>query len=127
MSGSIPHGNITATGPMTRGDLLMLLYWFADTRAGPEVRGIRGLARLTRLALILGSETGLDRELNPYFTFHTTPSGGIASPGVWTELLALRSYQVVTPLPSEDPMPAEERSEREYMLREHIPPQERHE
>ena len=52
MSSSIPHANIAAQGPLTRGDFLMLLAWFADTRAVPEVVGIRGLARWTRLALI---------------------------------------------------------------------------
>jgi len=63
LSGSVPHGNITASGPMTRGDLLMLLYWFSDTSAVPEVQGIRGLSRLTRMAIILGHETGLDADI----------------------------------------------------------------
>lgn len=125
MSGSIPHGNITATGPMTRGDLLMMLYWFSDTSAVPEVRGIRGLSRLTRMALILGHETGLDAEIRPYFTFHVTPQGGIASVGVWQELLNLRAYQVTVPIPSLEPMPREEISERRYLLEEHIPAHER--
>jgi hypothetical protein len=121
VSGEIPHGNITAVGPMTRGDLLMMLYWFVDTNAVPDVRGIRGLARLTRLAAILGHETGLDREIQPYFTFHPTPEGGIASHGVWDELLGLRAYQVVTPLPAEEPMPPEELGERRFLLKNHIP------
>lgn len=125
MSGSIPHANITAGGQMTRGDLLMLLYWFADTLAVPETRGIRGLSRLTRLALILGHETGLDREIDPWFTFHATPSGGIVSQGVWSELLALREYQVVTPMPALEPMPNEELAERTWMLENLIPPHER--
>lgn len=125
MSGSIPHANITAVGPMTRGDLLMLLHWFADTLAVPETRGIRGLSRLTRLALILGHETGLDREIDPWFTFHATPSGGVASPGVWAELLALREYQITIPIPALEPMPQEERSERTWMLENLIPPHER--
>lgn len=125
MSGSIPHANITAGGPMTRGDLLMLLYWFADTLAVPETRGIRGLSRLTRLAAILGHETGLDREIDPWFTFHVTPSGGVASPGVWAELLALREYQVVIPVPALEAMPPEETAERTWMLQNLIPPHER--
>lgn len=125
MSGSIPHANITAGGPMTRGDLLMLLYWFADTLAVPETRGIRGLSRLTRLALILGRETGLDGEIDPWFTFHATPAGGIASPGVWAELLALREYQILVPMPALEAMPPEELSERTWMLENLIPPHER--
>lgn len=125
MSGSIPHANITAVGPMTRGDLLMLLYWFADTLAVPETRGIRGLSRLTRLALVLGHETGLDREIDPWFTFHPTPPGGVASPELWAELLALREYQVVIPIPALEPMPQEERAERTWMLENLIPPHER--
>ena len=44
-----------------------------------EVRGIRGLSRLTRLALILGDESGMAREIQPFFTFHPTPNAGIAS------------------------------------------------
>lgn len=125
MSGSIPHANITATGPMTRGDLLMLLFWFSDTLAVPETRGIRGLSKVTRLALILGHETGLDREIDPWFTFHATPSGGIASPAVWAELLALREYQVIIPVPALEPTPSEELSERKWMLETLIPPHER--
>ena len=124
MSGEIPHGNITAVGPMTRGDLLMMLYWYVDTKVVPEVRGIRGLSRLTRLAVILGRETGLDREIQPYFTFHPTTEGGIASEGVWDEFLALRAYQVVTPLPAEEPMPPQELGERRFLLQNHIPPHE---
>ena len=125
MSGSIPHANITAGGPMTRGDLLMLLYWFSDTLSVPETRGIRGLSRLTRLALILGHETGLDREIDPWFTFHSTPAGGVASAGVWAELLALREYQVVIPVPALEAMPPEEQAERTWMLENLIPPHER--
>ena len=125
MSGSIPHANITAGGPMTRGDLLMLLYWFSDTLSVPETRGIRGLSRLTRLALILGHETGLDREIDPWFTFHSTPAGGVASNGVWAELLALREYQVVIPVPALEAMPPEEHAERTWMLENLIPPHER--
>jgi hypothetical protein len=103
----------------------MLLYWFSDTLAVPETRGIRGLSRLTRLALILGHETGLDREIDPWFTFHATPSGGIASPGVWAELLALREYQVIVPMAALETMPPEELSERKWMLETLIPPHER--
>ncbi|HET9253065.1 MAG TPA: hypothetical protein VFP58_13210 [Candidatus Eisenbacteria bacterium] len=125
MSGSIPHANITAGGPMTRGDLLMLLYWFADTLAVPETRGIRGLSRLTRLAVILGHETGLDREIDPWFPFHVTPSGGVVSPALWAELLALREYQVVIPVPALEEMPREEVVERMWMLENLIPPHER--
>ncbi len=124
-TGVIPHANITATGPMTRGDLLMMLYWFADTNAVPEVLGISGLSRLTRLALILGSETGLDREIRPYFRFYATPGGGMASHDVWAELLALRAYQVVTPLAVGEPAPPEETSERRFMLEKYIPAHER--
>jgi hypothetical protein len=110
---------------MTRGDVLMMLYWFADMLAVPDVRGIRGLSRLTRLALWIGRETGLDREVRPYFHFYPTPEGGIASPEVWMELLALRDYQVVVPLEADEPMPPEERTEREFLLREQIPAHER--
>ena len=110
---------------MTRGDLLMLLYWFADTLAVPETRGIRGLSRLTRLAVLLGHETGLDREIDPWFTFHATPSGGVASSDVWAELLALREYQVVIPVPALEAIPAEETAERTWMLENLIPPHER--
>jgi hypothetical protein len=125
LSSGIPHANIAATGPLTRGDFLMLLYWFADTRAVPTVRGIAGLARLTRLALILGEETGLGLEIQPFFEFRATPAGGIVSADVWTELLSLRAYQVLEPLPEPVPAPAEEATEREFMLRTHIPAHER--
>lgn len=125
MSSGIPHANIAATGPMTRGDFLMLLYWNADTRAVPHVRGIAGLSRLTRLALILGEETGASRDIAPFFAFHPTPQGGIVSADVWTELLSLRAYQVVKPLPEDVPAPAEERSERAYLLEKFIPAHER--
>ncbi|HEU4723765.1 MAG TPA: hypothetical protein VFU59_00565 [Candidatus Eisenbacteria bacterium] len=125
MSSGIPHANIAATGPLTRGDFLMLLYWSADTRAVPNVRGIAGLARLTRLALILGEETGVGREITPFFTFHATPQGGVASVDVWTELLSLRAYQVLTPLVESAPTPAEERAERTFLLESHIPAHER--
>lgn len=125
MSSGIPHANIAATGPWTRGDFLMMLYWAADTRAVPNVRGIAGLARLTRLALILGEETGMSREIDPFFTFHATPQGGVASEDVWTELLALRAYQVLTPLADEAPTPAEEKTERAFLLETFIPAHER--
>ena len=125
MSTAIPHSNISATGPITRGDFLMMLYWYADTNAVPNVPGIRGLPTLTRLALILGSELGLDRAIKPYFTFHAAPNGGIASPEVWTELLSLRAYEVVVPMPADEPMPPEELAERRYMLEKHIPVHER--
>ncbi len=125
MSTAIPHANIAATGPLTRGDFLMLLYWYADTNAVPEVLGIRGMSRLARLALILGEETGLNREIQPYFTFRATPGGGVASEELWTELLGLREYQVLTTLPADEPMPSEETSERKYLLDKHIPPHER--
>lgn len=121
MSGTIPHANIAATGPLTRGDFLMLLYWFADTNSVPEVIGVRGLTRLTRLALVLGRETGLDREVQPFFTFHTTPDGGIASAEVWSELLALRSYEIVETDEPGEPMPPQEISERKFLLERHIP------
>ena len=124
MSSGIPHANIAAQGPLTRGDFLMLLYWFADTRAVPEVVGIRGLSRLTRLAMIFGDETGLGREIKPFFTFHATPKGGIASPELWTELLALRAYQVIQPLPADEVPPPEELEERRWMLETQIPPHE---
>jgi len=125
VSRGIPHANIAAQGPLTRGDFLMLLFWFADTRAVPEVIGIRGLARLTRLSAILGDETGLAREIDPFFTFHASPDGGIASVDIWRELLGLRSYQVVEPLPADEPMPPQETAERRYLLDKHIPPHER--
>lgn len=124
MSTGIPHADISARGPLSRADFLALLYWYADTRAVPEVRGIVGLSRLTRLALILGEDTGLSREIQPFFTFHATPNGGVASREVWTELLALRDYQVIQPLPGDEPMPPEELKERRYLLEIHIPTQE---
>lgn len=123
MSTGIPQAEISARGPLSRADFLALLYWYADTRAVPEVLGICGLSRLTRLAAVLGEETGLSREIRPWFTFHATADGGIASPEVWTELLALRDYQVLMPLPADLPMPAEEVAERRYLLQNHIPPQ----
>ncbi len=125
MSTAVPPSTIRLTGPMTRGDFLLLLYWFADTRAVPEVVGIRGLSRLTRLSLILGEELGLRATIQPYFEYHPTPSRGIASPEVWAELLALRDYQVLKPLPADDPMPPEEIDERRYLIEHHIPPHER--
>ncbi|HEX7077509.1 MAG TPA: hypothetical protein VF363_03725 [Candidatus Eisenbacteria bacterium] len=125
MSSGIPHANIAAQGRLSRGDFLMLLFWYADTRAVPDVIGIRGLSRLTRLAAILGDETGFAREIEPFFTFHATPGGGIASVEIWRELLGLRSYQVVEALPADEPMPPEETSERRYLLEKHIPPHER--
>lgn len=124
MSTGIPQAEISQRGPVSRADFLALLHWFADTRGVPEVLGIRGLSRLTRLAVILGDETGFSKEIQPFFTFHATPSGGIASVDVWTELLALRAYQVLEPLPADEPMPAEEVKERRYLLENHIPPQE---
>ncbi|HYJ34479.1 MAG TPA: hypothetical protein VE326_14850 [Candidatus Binatia bacterium] len=125
MSTGIPQADISARGPLSRADFLALLYWFSDTRAVPEVRGICGLSRLTRLALILGEDTGLSREISPFFTFFTTPNGGVASLDVWTEFLALRDYQVLTPLPADEAMPPEEVKERRYLLENHIPAQER--
>jgi hypothetical protein len=121
LSTAIPPANIAATGPLTRGDFLMLLYWFADTNSVPEVRGIRGLARATRLALILGEETGLSREIHPFFTFHATPSGGLASADLWTELLGLRAYGVLKTFPESEPAPGEEASERRFLLEKLIP------
>jgi hypothetical protein len=103
----------------------MQLYWFADTRAVPEVIGIAGLARLTRLALILGVESGAAREIQPFFTFHRTPQGGVASADVWSELLALRAYQVVVTQDADEPMPAEELEDRKFLLERHIPLAER--
>jgi hypothetical protein len=103
----------------------MQLYWFADTRAVPEVNGIAGLSRLTRLALILGAESGLAREIQPFFAFHRTPQGGVASADVWSELLALRAYQVITTFDADEPMPAEELEERKFLLEKHIPLPER--
>ena len=124
MSSAIPSSNITATGPMTRGDFLLMLFWYVDTNAVPKVNGITGLSRLTRLAAILGNDTGLDRTIAPFFTFHAT-NGGIASVDVWAELLGLRAYQAVTPLSSGEPMPPEELAERRYLLEKHIPAHER--
>lgn len=121
MSTGIPHADISQRGPLSRADFLELLYWFADTRAVPDVVGIRGLSRVTRLALILGEETGIAREIDPFFTFHATPDGGIASVDVWTELLALRAYQVLEQLPADEPMPPQEIAERRYLLEHHIP------
>lgn len=126
-TGSIPHAPIVMTGPLTRGDFLMQIYWFADLVAVPEVRGITGLSRLTRLALILGEESGVSRQMEPYFTFHRTPSGGIASQDVWSGLAALRGYQVLTPLRSDEAMPAEEIEERRFLLEHVIPAAERRE
>jgi hypothetical protein len=125
MSGGLPQATITATGPMTRGDFLMMLYWFADTKAVPDVVGILGLARVTRLALLIAEETGARREINPFFTFHRTPAGGVASPEIWTELLALRAYEVLVPHRSDEPMPSEEVDERSFLLERFIPPHER--
>jgi hypothetical protein len=121
VSREIPHANIAAQGPLTRGDFLMLLYWFVDSRAVPEVVGIRGLARLTRLAAILGEETGLVREIKPFFAFQPTPQGGLASADLWRELLGLRAYEVVKALPADEPMPAEEIAERRWLLEKEIP------
>jgi len=121
VSTGIPQAEISQRGPLSRADFLALLYWFADSRAVPEVLGIRGLSRATRLALILGEETGMSREIEPFFTFHGTPNGGIASADVWTELLALRDYQVLEALPADEPMPPEEVAERRYLLDNHIP------
>jgi len=103
VSTEVPPSPIRLTGPWTRGDFLLLLYWFADTNAVPEVRGIAGLSRLTRLALLLGEELGLKHTIDPYFEYHRTPSGGIASPEIWSELLALRRYQALITLPADDP------------------------
>ena len=121
MSTGIPQAEISQRGPLSRADFLALLYWFADDRAVPEVYGIRGLSRMTRIALILGEETGMSREIQPFFTFHATPNGGIASSDVWTELLALRAYQVLEPLQADEPLPSEEVAERRYLLEHHIP------
>gem|GEM_PF-2175127 len=125
MSTAVPPSTIRLTGPMTRGDFLLLLYWFADTNAVPEVRGIEGLSRLTRLSLILGEELGLRGSIEPFFDYHRTPSGGIASAEVWAELLALRDYQALKPLPADDTMPPEELADRRYLLEHHIPAHER--
>lgn len=122
---TIPQAPIAMTGPLTAGDFLMQLYWFADTRAVPEVMGIAGLSRLTRLALILGVGSGLAREIQPFPTFHRTPQGGVASADVWTTLLALRSYQVVATFDADEPMPGEEQEERRFLLERFIPAPER--
>ncbi|HEV8128413.1 MAG TPA: hypothetical protein VGQ14_02025 [Candidatus Eisenbacteria bacterium] len=127
MSTGIPQAEISQRGPLSRADFLALLYWFADSHAVPEVIGIRGLSRVTRLAAILGDETGMSREIDPFFTFHATPDGGIASTDLWTELLALRDYQVLETLPADEGMPSEEIAERRYLLENHIPaPEHRH-
>ncbi len=110
---------------MTRGDFLLLLYWFADTNVVPDTVGIRGLARLTRLSLIIGEELGLRQTIQPYFEYHRTPSRGIASPEVWSELLALRDYQVLKTFDADEPLPPEEIEERRYLLEHYIPPHER--
>jgi len=122
---TIPQAPIAMTGPLTRGDFLMQLYWFADTRAVPEVIGIAGLARLTRLALILGVEAGAAREIQPFFGFHRTPQGGVASADVWSELLSLRAYQVLTTMDADEPMPGEELEERRYLLEKQVSSAER--
>ena len=125
MSSEVPPSPIRLSGPMTRGDFLLLLYWFADTYAVPEVRGISGLSRLTRLSLLLGEELGIKNTIQPYFEYYRTPSGGIASPEVWSELLALRAYQTLATLPADESMPNEEIEERKYLLEHHIPVHER--
>lgn len=124
---TIPQAPIAMTGPLTQGDFLALLYWFADTRAVPEVHGIAGLARLTRLALILGVESGAALDIQPFFAFHRTPHGGVASTDVWRELLSLRAYQVVATFDADEPMPAEESEERKFLLEKYIPVAERRE
>ena len=125
MSTGIPRADVRAIGPLTRGEFLMLLFWFADTSAVPEVVGITGLSRLTRLSLILGEELGMRRTIDPFFDYHRTPQGGIASPEIWGELLALRNYQVLTTFSADGPMPAEEIDERRFILEHHIPVHER--
>ena len=125
MSTEVPPSPIRLTGPLTRGDFLLLLYWFADTNAVPETNGIRGLGRLTRLSLILGEEMGLRQTIQPYFEYHRTPGRGIASPEVWNELLALRAYQVLRTFDADEPLPTEEIEERRYLLEHHIPAHER--
>ncbi|HXF58204.1 MAG TPA: hypothetical protein VN539_00095 [Candidatus Saccharimonadales bacterium] len=125
MSTAVPPSTIRLTGPLTRGDFLLQLYWFADTNAVPEVRGISGLSRLTRMALLIGEEMGLKHTIQPYFECHRTPAGGIASPEIWSELLALRAYQVLATLPGDEPQPKEETEERAYLLEHHIPAHER--
>ena len=125
MSSEVPSAPISLTGPLTRGDFLMQLYWFADTGAVPDVAGIRGLSRLTRLSLILGDELGLTRTMKPFFEYHRTPSGGLASVDVWSDLLALRAYQILSPQRELEPMPPEETGERKFLLQQHIPVHER--
>lgn len=122
---AIPHAPIAMAGPLTRGDFLAQLYWFADTFALPEPRGIAGLSRLTRIALIAGVETGVVREIQPFFAFHRTPAGGVASADVWRELLALRAYQVLATEDALEPMPEEETGERKFLLENHVPAPER--
>ena len=122
---SVPHAPIAMTGPFTRGDFLTQLFWFADTHAVPESRGICGLSRLTRIALIMGVEAGASRDIEPFFAFHPSPAGGVASPDLWKELLALRAYQVLRTTDSLEPVPAEELDERKFMLDELIPAPER--
>ncbi len=126
MSAEVPQATISLTGSMTRGDFLLLLHWFADTNAVPEVLGIKGLSRLMRISLLIGEELGLRRTIRPFFHYHRTPAGGIASPEVWAELLALRAYQVLRPMAVDgEPMPPEEIEERRYLLDNHIPAHER--
>ncbi len=125
MSSEVPPSPIRLSGPMTRGDFLLLLYWFADTNAVPEANGIAGLSRLTRLSLILGEELGLRGTIQPYFEYHRTSARGIASPEVWSELLALRAYQVLKTFKAEEPVPPEEVEECRYLLEHHIPMHER--
>jgi hypothetical protein len=124
---TIPQAPIAMTGPLTRGDFLMQLYWFADTRAVPDVHGITGLARLTRMAVILGVESGAAREIQPFFSFHRTPHGGVASTDLWKELLSLRAYQVLSTFDADEAMPAEELEERRFLLEKHVPAAERKE
>jgi hypothetical protein len=124
---TIPQAPTAMTGPLTWGDFLAQLYWFADSRAVPEVIGIAGLARLTRLALILGVESGAAREIQPFFAFHRTPHGGVASVDVWSTLLALRSYQILTTFDADEPMPGEEGEERRFLVEKHVPVAERKE
>jgi hypothetical protein len=125
VSTGIPRADVRAIGPLTRGEFLMLLYWFADTNAVPEVVGITGLSRLTRLSLILGEELGMHRTIEPFFNYYRTPQGGIASPEVWGEVLALRDYQVLETFSVDEPMPKEEIDERRFILDHHIPVHER--
>ena len=112
MSTGIPHASVSAIGPLTGGEFLMLLHWFADTNSVPEVLGIKGLSRLTRLSLVLGEDLGTRRTIEPFFNYYRTPKDGIVSPEVWTEVLSLREYQILTPLPVDEPMPPEELEER---------------